>query len=105
MAKNSSRKSTALSKADKFYLDNNTELSLEELSKDIDKTQKLIKEYLSTTQIDSGPKIDNLMGKGARGAVVMTEAASSLADHKRDVPTEKTPARTRKFIHKIKEQK
>ena len=103
MAKNSSRKSTTLSKADKFYIDNNSELSLSELSNDIDKTQKLIKEHLSTIQIDSGRTVDSLMGKGASGAVVMTEAASSLADNKRDTPTEKTPARVRKFIHKIKE--
>lgn len=103
MAKNSSRKSTTLSKADKFYIDNNSELSLSELANDVGKTQKLIKEHLSTTQADSGRTVDSLMGKGASGAVVMTEAASSLADDKRDTSTEKTPARVRKFIHKIKE--
>ena len=97
------RKSATLSKADKFYIDNNSELSLSELSNDIGKTQKLIKEHLTTTQADSGRKVDSLMGKGARGAVVMTEAASSLADDKRDVSPDKTPARVRKFIHKIRE--
>ena len=103
MAKSSSKISSTLSRADKFYIENNSELSLPELSKDIDKAQKLIKEHLSTIQADSGLKVDNLMGKGARGAVVMTEAASSLTDDKRNTPTEKTPARIRKFIHKIKE--
>lgn len=103
MAKSSSKTPATLSKADKFYIDNNSELSLSELSNDIGKTQKLIKEHLSTTQIDSERTVDSLLGKGARGAVVMTEAASSLTDAKRDTSTEKTPARVRKFIHKIKE--
>tara|TARA_Y100000296_G_C5105926_1_gene222544 strand:- start:434 stop:745 length:312 start_codon:yes stop_codon:yes gene_type:complete len=103
MAKSRQRKPATLSKAEKFYIESNSQLSLSELSEDTGKAQKLIKEHLAATQVDSERKVDSLMGKGASGAVVMTEAASSLADDKRDVSPDKTPARVRKFIHKIRE--
>jgi hypothetical protein len=104
MAKKSSTKPTPLTKADKFYIENNADtLSLSELSQDIGKTQKVIDEHISTLAKGTMPNVDSLLGKGARGSVVMTEAASSLADDRRKVMPDKTPDKARKFIHKIKE--
>lgn len=81
-----SKKSGPLNKAEKFYLDNN-DTSVEELAEDLNRSEKVIKAYLKSTEKpkDSNTHtVGNLMGSetgsGRKGVAVMTPAASELSD-------------------------
>ena len=84
-----SKKSGPLNKAEKFYLDNN-EASLKEFAEDLNRSEKVIKNYLKTSTKEEGSKkidghtVGNLMGTntatGKKGVSVLTPAASELSD-------------------------
>ena len=86
-----SKKSGPLNKAEKFYLDNN-EGSAKEFAEDLNRSEKMIKDYLKTSSTASAKKegsenshtVGNLMGNhtgsGRKGISVMTPAASELSD-------------------------
>ena len=82
-----SKKSGPLNKAEKFYLDNNNDTSLEELAEDLNRSEKVINTYLKSTnklQSSNTHTVGNLMGNetgsGRKGITVMTPAASELSD-------------------------
>ena len=82
-----SKKSGPLNKAEKFYLDNNNDTSVEELAEDLNRSEKVINTYLKSTdklQSSNTHTVGNLMGSetgsGRKGVAVMTPAASELSD-------------------------
>ena len=103
MAKQAKKTTVTLSKSDKLYIENNSNLNISDLAEDTGKTQKLVKEYLAELQAKSGRKVEDLIAKRTKGTVVMTEAASSLADAKKKTAEKTAPPQRTKFIHKIKD--
>jgi hypothetical protein len=98
-----------LSKAEKFYIENHTDLSIDNLCKDLDRAKSTINKFLETlpsVKREKGPatvasKDTPTMSQFARndkGSVVMTENASVMADEhraKRDVPPRSKRCTTR----------
>ena len=103
MAKQAKKTTVTLSKSDKLYIENNSNLNISDLAEATGKTQKLVKEYLAELQAKSGRKVEDLIAKRTKGTVVMTEAASSLSDEKKKVAEKTSPPQRTKFIHKIKD--
>ena len=93
----------ALSKVEKFYIENNSDLSVEEICKDIKKNEKLVSEYHSqclekTKQADT---IDKLMVVDSKnGYAVMTKEASEKGEKTR---TQRSSPRDKNHIHKIRD--
>jgi len=92
-----SKKSGPLNKAEKFYLDNN-EASAQELAEDLNRSEKVIKAYLKSTEKSddfSSHNVGNLMGSktgsGRKGVSIMTPAASELSDvTKKTLPVDRS---------------
>jgi hypothetical protein len=103
----SKTKGGSLSKAEKFYIANNTGLTDEDLAKDLNRSSQMIKKYRDTLPEleDASLKVADLMARTDKGATTMTEAASMLTDEKK-VPAKDKPSVTeRSFkssIHRIK---
>jgi hypothetical protein len=84
-----SKKSGPLNSVEKFYIDNNQDKNVKELAGDLNRNQKIIREYsgdrkTSTTEA-KGEKESTIAGelfghKEGRGVTVMTPAASEVAD-------------------------
>jgi len=93
-------KTGALTKVEKFYIENNFDkMTINELSKELDRSIKIVGKYVTTVQgelkenpppektteeIKNEAQMFQLMGrherKGQHVATVMTKAASELAD-------------------------
>ncbi len=98
-----------LSKAEKFYIENHTDLSIDNLCKDLDRAKSTVNKFLKTLpaeKAEQGPaevasKTTATMSQFARndkGSVIMTENASIMADEhrgKRDVPPRSKRCTTR----------
>lgn len=80
-----------LSKAEKFYIDNNRTMGIDQLVIDLDRAQNQIEKYLKETENAKKNVKETLMRKtmgrhernGKPVATVMTPAASELADDQR----------------------
>jgi len=85
------KKRGPLNKAEKFYLDNN-DTPVEELAEDLNRSEKVINTYLTSTDNLQSPNthtVGSLMGgktgSGRKGVAVMTPAASELSDATRKI--------------------
>ena len=91
-----------LTKIDKFYLDNNLDGGVKELSVELDRSQKFIRSYIKENRTEEQPTpVGDLMGHHQQrdGITVMTPPASELSDELRSV---KETERNASIIHKIK---
>ncbi len=98
-----------LSKAEKFYIENHTDLSISSLCKDLDRAKSTVNKFLETlpdVKQEQGPapvaiKETTTMSQFARngkGSTVMTENASVMSDEhrgKRDLPPRSQRCTTR----------
>ena len=92
-----------LSKAEKFYIENNSRSEVSALAKDLDRSESTISKHLKTINKDPQvPSASNLYARDSnKVATIMTEAASMAADESRK--TASSPQRYKGGIHKIKE--
>ena len=93
-----------LSKAEKYYIENNARSELSDLAKDLDRSEVSISKHLKTIKIKDEQVLDSsslYVRDSNKVATIMTEAASMAADEssKKTSPPEKY----RGIIHKIKE--
>ena len=91
-----------LSKTEKQFIDNNKSMDIKDISKKLDRSEKVLSKYIKITDTPS----NNLFAtKPERGVVVMTETASTSADESRPKRSSQMPARyTEGVIHTIKEK-
>ena len=109
----SKKKTRRLNKVEKFYIENNTDKSVEDLAKDLNRSEAVINKYvnekggsghLDSVQ-DEKSTVGELMGhKENRGVTIMTPAASELADETRS-SNEQGSSRYDNAIHIIKQDK
>jgi|TARA_B100000519_G_scaffold202941_1_gene223129 predicted transcriptional regulator len=85
-----SKKTGKLTKVEKFYIDNNSDKTVEEIASDLNRTANAVKKHIEKTtgHVDSAQNekadISDLFGhKEGRGVTVMTQAASEVADDSR----------------------
>lgn len=72
----------SLTLSDRFYIENNPNLSIEELSKQINKPEEIIISYCNTLiKKEKGNRVRKLFNTPVPGVTVMTEAASEAGDH------------------------
>jgi hypothetical protein len=92
-----------LSKVEKYYIENNTQQSVEDLSKTLDRSEKIVQGFLSKIKEEDKTTISSeLYARDSnKVATIMTEAASMAADESRKKSS--TPKRYKAVIHKIKE--
>lgn len=92
-----------LSKAEKYYIENNAQSELSTLSKDLDRSESSISKHLKTINNSvQAPDSSNLYARDSnKVATIMTEAASMAADESRKNTS--APKRYKGIIHKIKE--
>tara|TARA_R100000773_G_C4213726_1_gene112735 strand:+ start:439 stop:735 length:297 start_codon:yes stop_codon:yes gene_type:complete len=91
-----------LSKAEKYYIENNTESEVSVLAKDLDRSESTVSKHLQTIKEDTNiPDSSDLYARDAnKVATIMTESASMAADESRKKSS--TPKRYRGVIHRIK---
>jgi len=86
------KKTGKFTKVEKFYIENNTDKSVEEIAKDLNRTKASVSKHVKTSPSNThvsevkskDSDITNLMGhKEGRGVTVMTPAASELSDDTR----------------------
>jgi hypothetical protein len=78
-------KSGPLSKAERFYIENNLSLTVDELCLDLNRPKTTVEKFLKTIAKNGPPvKAETLLMKqfanNKKGSVVMTENASSMGD-------------------------
>jgi IS30 family transposase len=111
----SKKKTGRLTKVEKFYIENNTDKSAEDIAKDLNRSESIVTKHLNSSRDtghidsvkdkDSDTTIGDLMGhKESRGVTVMTPAASELADATRPSRL-KNASRYDDAIHIIKQDK
>ena len=108
----SKRKTGKLTKIEKFYIDNNSDMTVEDIAKDLNRTENAIKKHIGesadTGHVDTtreeGSTVGDLMGhKEGRGVTIMTQAASEMADETRPVRVQNAK-RYSDAIHIIKDK-
>lgn len=92
-----------LSKAEKYYIENNVQSELSVLAKDLDRSESTVSKHLKTIKKSTEtPDSSNLYARDSNNvATIMTEAASMAADESRKKSS--TPKRYKSVIHTIKE--
>ena len=111
----SKKKTGRLTKVEKFYIENNTDKSAEDIAKDLNRSKSTVTKHLGdsrdTGHVDSvkdpdlNHTVGDLMGhKEDRGVTVMTPAASELADETRSSRLQNS-SRYDDAIHVIKQDK
>lgn len=104
-----------LSKEDKAFIDSNSDMSAEDLSKKLKRSKSSVEKYVATlnrrttktktTEATEENSDMNLFArKEDRGVVVMTEAASMSADSSKPNSSSLKANRYRDVIHKIREE-
>ena len=79
-----------LSKQEKEFIDNNLAMDVKDISKKLDRSEKILSKYMKITDTPS----QNLFAtKPERGVVVMTESASMSADDSRPKRSSQMPSR------------
>ena len=109
----SKKKTGRLNKVEKFYIENNPDKSVEDLAKDLNRSEAVINKcvnknrdsgLLDTVQ-DEKSTVGELRGhKEDRGVTIMTPAASELSDETR-LDGVKSSSRYDNAIHIIKQDK
>ena len=102
------KKTGKLTKGEKFYIENNTDKTAEEIAKDLNRTKSSVDKHIKTldrsshtSEAKSDPDVSGLMGhKEGRGVTIMTPAASERGDATRSSRTSKS--RHQNAIHTIK---
>ena len=91
-----------LSKIEKEFIDNNKSMGIKDISRKLDRTEKVLGKYMKITDTPS----NNLFAtKPERGVVIMTESASMSADESRPKRSSQMPSRYEEgVIHTIKEK-
>jgi hypothetical protein len=102
-----------LSKAEKFYIENHSDLDIIELCKDLDRAQSTLKKFIATLPKNNmvtaskqeGVKKPSISDQFARqsGATVMTPNASIMADEKRSQFRSGQSTRSQRCTTTIKE--
>ena len=114
----SSYKTGRLTKVEKFYIDNNLEMSVSDVAKDLNRTEKIVEKHRPSDDPSKGhitkanhyPKtktINDMMGhKEDRGVTVMTPEASEASDEVRTkrLSEVNVSERHKNAIHIIKKQ-
>lgn len=103
----------ALSKVEKFFIEGHTDLPVEEVAAELDRTVNSVQKHLDSINTNSKPKkktkkeskdtqFQTLMGRherqGQKVATVMTRSASELADDQR--PKRLVNKKIQEAIHK-----
>jgi hypothetical protein len=99
-----------LSKAEKFYIENHTDLSIDVLCRDLDRAKSTVNKFLKTLPAatqepeSSTPKSPTAtmsqFARNDKGSVVMTENASIMADEHRGKRS--LPPRSQRCTTKIR---
>lgn len=101
-----------LSKEEKAFIDNNSNLSNEQLAEKLDRSIKTVSNYNKkssaaqekrSNQTAPSNDIDLYARNKERGVVVMTENASIVSDEKKKKTNIMNTRKYRDIIHKIKE--
>tara|TARA_R100001244_G_scaffold24483_2_gene24792 strand:+ start:1127 stop:1417 length:291 start_codon:yes stop_codon:yes gene_type:complete len=91
-----------LSKIEKQFIDNNKSMGLKDISKKLDRSEKVLSKYM---KIIDTPQLNLFATKPERGVVIMTKAASVSADESRPKRSSQIPSRYDEgVIHTIKEK-
>ncbi len=89
-----------LSKVEKKFIDNNQSMDVKDISKKLDRSEKVLSKYMKITDTP----VNNLFAaKPERGVVVMTESASTAADESRPKRTSMPKRYQDGVIHRIKD--
>ena len=107
-----SKKTGRITKVEQFYLDNNSDLGVSDLAKDLNRSVSFVKKHTKKTDtghVDTAQEkktsMDELFGhKEGRGVTVMTPAASEVADDTRSSRVNQSK-RHQNAIHVIKPEK
>jgi predicted transcriptional regulator len=86
-----SKKTGKLNKVEKFYIENNEDKEVDEIAKDLNRTEASVKRHIEKSRMghvdevqDKKSDISELFGhKEDRGVTIMTPAASEIADETR----------------------
>ena len=105
-----SKKTGKITKVEKFYIENNSNETVEGIAKDLNRSVSFVKKHSAVdtghtdTIQDEKSNVGELMGhKEGRGVTIMTPAASEVADETR--PTRvKIQQRHKNAIHIIKKK-
>ena len=82
-----------LSKAEKFYIENHKDFDIKDLCKDLDRAQSIIKTFVSSLPVSQKETpLYRQFARNDKGATVMTENASSMADDKRSTTSKQRPS-------------
>ena len=101
-----------LSKEDKAFIDSNSDMSAEDLSKKLKRSKSSVEKYVATLNkrttktktTEENSDMNLFARKEDRGVVVMTEAASMSADSSKSNSSSLKANRYRDVIHKIREE-
>ncbi len=102
-------KTGPLSKAEKFYIENKYPegLTVDDLAKELDRTKKSIKNFISKNEVKEPKKSETLLSQqfanNQKGSIVMTPNASIMADEMRPSFNQNKSQR-RSCITKIKDE-
>jgi hypothetical protein len=88
-----------LSKTEKEFIDNNKSMNIKDISKKLDRSEKVLSKYMKITDT---PNNNLFATKPERGVVVMTESASMAADESRPKRTNMPQRYQDGVIHTIK---
>jgi len=95
-----------LSKAERFYIDNNLQLPIGELCKDLDRAKSTLEKYLKTIVTDDSVQAETLLfqqfARNDNGATVMTENAAMMGDEMGIKRRKAAPPKQSKCVTKIR---
>ena len=89
-----------LSKVEKEFIDNNQSMDVKDISKKLDRSEKVLSKYMKITDT---PTSNLFATKPERGVVVMTESASTAADESRSKRSNMPQRYQDGVIHRIKD--
>tara|TARA_Y100000296_G_C5145296_1_gene243334 strand:+ start:357 stop:641 length:285 start_codon:yes stop_codon:yes gene_type:complete len=89
-----------LSKIEKEFIDNNKSMGIKDISKKLDRSERVLSKYMKITD---KPSNHLFATKPERGVVVMTESASTAADETRPKRSNMPQRYQEGVIHKIKD--
>lgn len=76
-----------LGKAERFYIENHLDKSIDDLCKDLDRAKSTIEKFLKTVAVDETTKAETLLfqqfARNGKGSTVMTQNAAEMSDEKR----------------------
>ena len=95
-----------LGKAERFYIENHLDKSIDDLCKDLDRAKSTIEKFLKTVAVDETTKAETLLfqqfARNGKGSTVMTQNAAEMSDEKRSKFTNNGTRRTSTCTTKIR---